>query len=205
MSCYWAVDSQPIAARVNAREPTEDLLLPDGLSEIVFNRGCDGFERWQLGEPDRKQHMGGGYIIGGRSRSVNTHAPEALRLAGVKLDSRFLRALIRTPLSEFRDSTLSLTDLGDAQLLALEDSLANARCMETVTGLLDNYFLAAMRDMQRTRNAVDALLASIQQDHGATPIMGWAQSNGVDSRSLERNFCSDVGMTPCRSRLPVTR
>lgn len=196
VSCYWAVDSRPISARMNAHEPTEDLLLPDGWSEIVFNRGCVGFDRWQLGEPGRRQHMGGSYVIGGRSKSVNTHSPDALRLTGVKLDSRFLRALIRTPLNEFRDSTLSLADLGDAQLLALEDSLANARCVETVAGLFDNYFLAAMRDLRRTRNAVDALLARLQQDHGATPIMGWAQSNGVDSRNLERTFCSDVGMTP---------
>jgi len=196
VSCYWAVDSLPIDARVQALEPTEDLLIPDGLSEIVFNRGCAGFERWQLGEPDRKQHMGGSYLIGGRSLSVNTYAPEPLHLCGVKLDSRFLRAIIRTPLSEFRDATLPLEDLGDGQLLALEESLGNARCVEAVIGLLDNFFMAAMRDMQRSRNAVDALVAKIQQDHGATPIMGWARSHGVDSRSLERSFCADVGMTP---------
>lgn len=196
VSCYWAVDSEPIDARMRALEPTEDLLIPDGLSEIVFNRGSAGFDRWQLGEPDRKQHMGGSYLIGGRSRSVNTHAPEPLRLCGVKLDSRFLRAIIRVPLSEFRESTLSLADLGDGQLLALEDSLANARCVEAAVGLFDNFFVAAMRDMQRSRNAVDVLVARIQQDHGATPIMGWAKSNGVDSRSLERAFCANVGMTP---------
>jgi AraC-like DNA-binding protein len=196
VSCYWAVVSQPICARLQASEPTEDLLIPDGLSEIVFNRGGEGFDRWQLGEPDRKQHMGGSYLIGGRSRSVNTHAPQPLRLCGVKLDSRFLRAIIRVPLSEFRESTLSLADLGDTQLSALEDSLANARCVETAAGLLDNFFMAAMRDLQRSRSAVDALVARIQQDHGATPIMGWAKSHGVDSRSLERGFCAEVGMTP---------
>jgi AraC-like DNA-binding protein len=196
VSCYWAVDSQPISARLQALEPTEDLLIPDGLSEIVFNRGCAGFERWQLGRPEDKRRMSGSYLIGGRSHSVNTHAPDSLSLAGVKLDSRFLRALIRVPLSEFRESTLSLVDLGDGQLSALEDSLANARCVETVIGLFDNFFLAAMRDWQRSRTAVDALVARIQQDHGGTPILGWARSNGVDSRSLERAFCANVGMTP---------
>ena len=196
VSCYWAVDSQPISARLLACEPTEDLLIPDGLSEIVFNRGSDGFDRWQLGRREDRHYMRGSYLIGGRSHSVNTHAPTPLRLAGVKLDSRFLRALIRTPLSEFRESTLPLEDLGDDQLLALEDSLANARCAETAIGLFDNFFLAAMRDWQRSRSAVDALVAKIHQDHGATPILEWARSNGVDSRSLERAFCANVGMTP---------
>lgn len=196
VSCYWAVDSQPISARVRASDPTEDLLIPDGLSEIVFNRGGAGFDRWKLGAREEKRHMGGSYLIGGRSHSVNTHSPQALRLAGVKLDSRFLRTIIRTPLSEFRESTLPLADLGDAQLLALEDALGNARCMEALVGLFDNYFLAAMRDARRTHTAVDALVERIQQDHGATPIMGWAKSNGVDSRSLERGFCARLGMTP---------
>jgi AraC-like DNA-binding protein len=196
VACYWAVDSEAITTRIRALEPTEDLLIPDGLSEIVFNRGCDGFDRWELGAREAKRHMDGSYVIGGRSRSVNTHAACALRLAGVKLDSRFLRAIIHTPLSEFRESTLPLKDLGDGQLSALEDSIANARCMETVIGLFDNFFLAAMRDLQRSRTAVDALIARIDQDHGNTPIMGWARQSGVDSRSLERAFCASMGMTP---------
>jgi AraC-like DNA-binding protein len=196
VSCYWAVVSQAIHSRISANEPVEDLLIPDGLSEIVFNRGCVGFDRWQLGARDNQQVMRHSYLIGGRSHSVNTFSAGALSLAGVKLDSRFLRSIIRTPLSEFRESTLSLVDLGDPQLLALEESVANARCIETVVGLLDNFFLAAMRDSQRNRNAVDVLVARIQQDGGSTPILGWARDNGVDSRSLERSFCASVGMTP---------
>lgn len=195
VSCYWAVDSQPVSARIQALEPEEDLLIPDGLSEIVFNRGGAGFERWQLGAREHKQHMARSYLIGGRSQSVNTYANASLRLAGVKLDARFLRSIIRTPLSEFRESTLSLADLGDEQLLALEESVGNARCVETVIGLFDNFFLAAARELGRSRSAVDALVASIQRDH-ATPIMAWAREAGVDARSLERAFTSSMGMTP---------
>ena len=196
VACYWAVASQAINARLNANEPVEDLLIPDGLSEIVFNRGCDGFDRWQLGAPDRRVVMSESYIIGGRSHSVNTYAAAPLSLAGVKLDSRFLRAIIRTPLSEFRESTLSLADLGDAQLLALEDAIGNARCVETVAGLFDNFFLAALRDYQRAKNSVDSLVARILADRGTTPILGWARGAGLDSRSMERSFCADIGMTP---------
>jgi AraC-like DNA-binding protein len=194
VSCYWAVDSQPVSLR--APEPAEDLLIPDGLSEIVFNRGRDGFDRWQLGVRESKQHMRRSYLIGGRSQSVNTLAVTPLHLAGVKMDSRFLRSIIRTPLSEFRESTLSLADLGDGQLLALEESVGNARCIEAVIGLFDNFFLAATRELGRNRSTVDALIARIQQDDGGTPIMAWARRAGVDSRSLERAFCDHMGMTP---------
>jgi AraC-like DNA-binding protein len=196
VACYWVVEGLPCDPRIRALEPADDLLIPDGLSEIVFNRGGHGFDRWKLGEPGHRRRMNGSYLIGGRSHSVNTTAAGPLQLAGVKLDSRFLRAIIRTPLADFRDVTLALEALGDAALLALEDAIANARCIETIVGLFDNFFLGTMRDSLRSRTAVDALVARIQQDHGATPILGWARQAGVDSRSLERAFCANVGMTP---------
>jgi AraC-like DNA-binding protein len=196
VACYWAVDTDRIDARIRAQEPCEDLLIPDGFSEIVFNRGCAGFDRWQLGARNRNQFMGRSYVIGGRSHSINTRAEEPLRLAGVKLDSRFLRAIIRTPLSEFRDATLALADLGDAPLLALEDAVGNARCLDAIIGLLDDFFLAALRDLRNHRNAVDALVERIERDGGTTPIMGWARQAGVDPRSLERSFCASIGMSP---------
>jgi AraC-like DNA-binding protein len=196
VACYWVVEGQAVSAQIRAAEPEVDLLIPDGLSEIVFNRGRSGFDRWELGKPGGKRFMPSSYVIGGRSRSVNASTREPLHLAGVKLDSRLLRSIIRTPLSEFREGTLSLADLGDAQLSALEDAAANARCVETLVGLFDNFFLAAMRDAPRRRTAVDALVERIQRDHGATPIMEWARGNGVDSRSLERAFCAGIGMTP---------
>jgi len=196
VSCYWVVDSQAINARLNANEPTEDLLIPDGLSEIVFNRGSAGFERWRLGEPENRKTMAGSYIIGGRSHSVNTYAGKPLRLAGVKLDSRFLRSIIRTPLNEFRESTLSFADLGDSQLHSLENAVGNARVVEAMVALFDNFFLTALKDLQRTKNAVDGLVGRIQADGGATPILEWAREHEVDSRSLERRFCAEVGMTP---------
>jgi AraC-like DNA-binding protein len=196
VACYWVVEGLPCDPRVPALEPAEDLLIPDGLSEIVFNRGGAGFERWKLGEPDNRRLMRGSYVIGGRSHSVNTTAIGPLQLAGVKLDPRFLRAIIRTPLSEFRDATLALDDLGDAALLALEDSIRNARCVEVIVGLLDNFFVSALRDVQLTPTVADALVARIHQDHGTTRILGWARQAGADSRSLERAFCATAGMTP---------
>jgi methylphosphotriester-DNA--protein-cysteine methyltransferase len=89
-----------------------------------------------------------------------------------------------------------LRDLNDPQFLALEESVGNARCLQTIVGLFDNFFLAALRDLPPGRNAVDALVERIQRDAGATPIMGWARQSGVDSRSLERSFCANIGMTP---------
>lgn len=196
VACYWAVETDPIAARVREQEPLEDLLIPDALSEIVFNRGTTAFDRWPLGQPHRCAPMHGSYVIGGRSRSVNTRANDPLALAGVKLYSRFLRDLIEVPLDEFRDATLTLEDLADARLLELEQAVGEAGRVDALVGLLDEFFLAALRRVRRTRTAVDALVERIHRDAGTTPIMEWTREARIHPRRLERTFRADLGLTP---------
>jgi AraC-like DNA-binding protein len=119
-----------------------------------------------------------------------------MRLAGVKLDPRALRALIRTDLSEFRDETLRLSDLGSAPLLQLEEAAASLRTAEDIIALLDRFFLETLRDPVPARDAVDALRRRIHEDRGSTSIMRWARDSQIDARRLERGFCAATGMTP---------
>jgi AraC-like DNA-binding protein len=188
--CYWVMDGERSVV------PTEEVLLPDGHSEIIFNRDTNGFARWPLGEREQCSHMARSYVIGGRPHSITTRSNLSLRLAGAKLDSRFLRALIRTPLSEFRASTVSLDDLGDLGLKELEDAVALAPSPEAIALLLDRFCLAALKEMVARRTSTDALLERIRIDRGATPILRWARDARVDARSLERAFCAATGMTP---------
>jgi len=194
--CYWMVEDAPDRSPGPRFAHGEDLLLPDGHSEIVFNRGSESFERWQLGARANSEHMRGSYVIGGRSHSVGTHTSTPLRLAGVKLDSRFLREIIGVPLHEFRDSTLSLRDLGHAGLVELEERIATASGPTAMAALLDGFLLGVLRRARRQVSAADALLRRIQRDRGSTPIMRWARNACVDARSLERTFCAATGMTP---------
>lgn len=196
VQCYWMVDDTAGHDAPSRFRHGEDLLIPDGHSEIVMNRGSTGFERWTLGARERSERMRGSYLIGGRSHSVGTHTEAPLKLAGVKLDSRFLRALIGAPLHEFRDATLSLRDLGNSSLLDLEDRVANARGAAEVSALFDEFLLAALHRLQPAPTATDALLHDIRRDRGATPIMRWVREARVDSRNLERRFCAATGMTP---------
>jgi AraC-like DNA-binding protein len=190
IQCYWVMEGTPDLV------PGEELLIPDGLSEIVFNRASLGFDRWELGDPARRELMSFSYLIGGRSHSIGTFTNTALRLAGVKLDSRFLRDLIDVPLSEFRDRTLGLRDLGFAPLQRLEERVGMARDTSDVIGLLNGFFLDALARRARAKDSVDALLHRIHADRGATSIMRWAHDERIDARRLERGFCAATGMTP---------
>jgi AraC-like DNA-binding protein len=192
--CYY-VALPAIDAPVEERW-REELLLPDGYSEIVFNL-TSAFERWAVGDLKRST-MRGSYVIGGRSQSILTRNLGDLTIIGVKLESAALRRLIATPLAEFRDATLTLAELNQRALFDLEDALVNATSIEHVRELLDQFFLARSSILEPGDQLVSELLASIRAAHGSLAIMRWIRDRDVDLRHFERRFCAWTGMTPKR-------
>jgi len=192
--CYWMVE----ATEQSHRRPVSDaqaLMIPDGHSEIVMNRGPGTFERWKLDTPRAAEIMRGSYVIGGRSHSVSTRSLAPLSLAGVKLDPRFLRLITGVPLDEFRDQTAALADLGRGELHTLEQQVAAARDAKAIVALLDGFLLRHL-EARRATSAVDALSRRIRETRGAVGILQWAREAGVDLRQLERSFTRAFGMTP---------
>jgi AraC-like DNA-binding protein len=187
--CYFAVDAG------GRPYHHDELLLPDGYAEIVFAFDA-GYQRWRLGEATRRDVMRGSYIIGGRSHSVCTSGSQRLYLVGVKLDPRFLRQLIATPLDEFPDSTLSLSELNHADLLALEDKVADCRNVAGISATLDRFFLTALRSPLTQDHGVDRLLRDILAHRGAVALERRARELHLDARALGRRFAASVGMTP---------
>ena len=195
--CYFLVEPTGQTPTDERARPgsQQQLLLPDGYSEIVFRLDA-AFERWALGQPDKPVVMGSSYLIGGRSHSVLTRNLGAVRLAGAKLDSRLLRAIIGMPLSEFRDATLTLSEVGARPLLDLDESIQSAPGPEDIKTGLDRFFLRALRHSSPDDLLVNELLRRIHLSRGTLSIMKWLRAEHVDSRMLERRFCSYMGMTP---------
>jgi AraC-like DNA-binding protein len=196
IKCYWWVEPQPDneAGSRKAAADAPDLLIPDGHSELVF-RFAGAFTRWQLGEPAKRVHMCKSYVIGGRSKSVLAHSPGGLRLAGVKLDPRALRTLLRRPLSELRDNTVDCADLECSALLELEDEIANLKSVDQLPAAFDRFFLRRSTDIEDAP-AIELLLGKIRATRGAQPILKFAREHRLDVRTLERRFIACVGMTP---------
>jgi len=191
--CYFL--ARP--SRGEALSQEDELLLPDGHSEIVFH--LDGaFERWQLGGAAGRQVMRRSYVIGSRSRSVLTRDLGPVTVAGIKLDPRALRWLLGIPLTELRDSTVTFDELGQPGLVQLEHAVAGAPSASDVVAALDRYLLHALGDLPPADAAVDQLLRRIRSSRGALAIMEWVRERRVDARHLERRFADAVGMTPKR-------
>lgn len=193
--CYFIVKDTS-AGRDGAAIQTPELLLPDGHSEIVFSFDA-AFERWRV-ESQERTVMQSSYVIGGRSHSVLTHNLGPLRLVGVKLDSRFLHLLIRAPLTQFSDSTVTLHDLQHRGLLELDDALATLGSVAAIVRRLDGFFLDVRYGLSHRATSTDALLQTIVRERGNLSIMDWAREHRIDARTLERRFSERTGMTPKR-------
>jgi AraC-like DNA-binding protein len=188
--CYFVVEAD---AR---RACKEELHLPDGYAEVVFNLGAS-FDRNALGEPIPCGEMTSSYVIGARSHSVLTRDLGNVKVIGVKLEPRMLHHLIRTPLAELRDSTVTLHDLNDRALLMLERMLADCASVEDIVGVLDDFFLR----QQQSRGAphepvIEQCVERIRDTHGAMSLTDWTRERRIDPRTLQRKFASGIGMTP---------
>lgn len=195
--CYFLAQPSSAPDRDDAAYKKDELLIPDGHSEIVFSI-AGAYERGASGSSDRAT-MRHSYLIGGRSHSVLTRDLEPVTVAGVKLDPRCLHELISTPLTEFSDMTLSLRDLNQRSLLDLEDAVASVgHCPSLVASVLDGFFLQALPCLPRVNLRIDALLRHIHSSRGALSIMEWIRKHRIDPRYIERTFSSMMGMTPKR-------
>jgi AraC-like DNA-binding protein len=194
--CYYLVESRP-AGEAGVSSPIDrfQLLIPDGHSEIVF-RLAGSFERWPIDEPEDRTLMDGSYIIGGRARSVLTESRGGLHLAGVKLHPCALRAVLEMPLFPFRETTVTLADLGARALLDLEDAVAGVKSAVSLARVLDRFFLRRLRHATLEEPLIHGLVQRIRHSRGSQSILQWARDHRVDSRTLERRFIAGMGMTP---------
>jgi AraC-like DNA-binding protein len=193
--CYWMVEPDPqVHSDTPAAIDRQQLLIPDGHSELVFCLEGE-FTRWRVDAPGQRAQMRASYVIGGRSHSVLTHTPGGLRLAGVKLDPRALRAMLRMPLNDLRDTTVACADIGSSALTELEDAAANLSSVDQLVGTFDCFFLRRLRDVA-DGSAIQPLVQQIHATRGTQSILQWAREHRVDARTLERRFLARMGMTP---------
>ncbi len=187
--CYFVVEA---GAR---RACKEELHLPDGYAELVFNLGAS-FDRNALGETTARRVMKSSYVIGARSHSVLTRDLGEIKAIGVKLEPRMLHALLRTPLADLRDSTVSLSDLNDRALLALERTLADCASVQDIIRCLDSFFLRQQSRVVSHEPMIDRCVERIRATHGAVSLTDWTREWRVDPRTLQRKFAAWIGMTP---------
>jgi len=184
--CYYLAHPVPVGEwDAAAAYKAEELLIPDGHSEIVFNLG-GAFERRVAQGATPASVMRESYVIGGRSQSVLTRDLNRVTVAGVKLDPRLLHALIRAPLGDFGEDTVSLSDLGNRALMDLEQAVAQeSNCASRLATVLDQFFLRSLADVSPSSARIDALVREIHAHRDMLSILEWIRGHGFDPRNIK--------------------
>ena len=194
--CYYYVEPDPdVPAALILPIDERQLILPDGHAEIVFVL-AGAFKRWRVDDAAVSTTMSSSYVIGGRSHSVNTRSIGRARLAGIKLHPDALWHLTQTPLGEFRDGTLALTELNHRPLLRLENAVTDARSAGAVRQLFDDFLLHELRDSIAQDPLVNALRRHVARTNGSLLLCDWLRRHQVTERTLERRFIASMGIAP---------
>lgn len=164
VSCLWAQVTPPGSARGN-------VVLPDGCSDLIWERGHDPF------------------VAGPDTRPVPAPIQEGAVMLGVRFRPGMGGPALGLPLCELRDQRVPLAELRRADAGKIPGSLDPGRALPELTDLAGRLVADAAPDLAVLR--VAALLAS--QDAGAADA---AARVGISPRQLRRRFHQAVGYGP---------
>lgn len=164
VSCLWAQVTPPGAARDNT-------VLPDGCSDLIWERGRDPF------------------VAGPDTRPVPAPMRESTVMLGVRFRPGMGGPALGLPLSELRDQRVPLAELRRADAGRIPGSLDADRALARLVDLAGRLVADARPDLVVL--GVAALLAS--QD---VPAADAAARVGVSARQLRRRFHDAVGYGP---------
>lgn len=184
--CFWCMRD----ARTFGGEA--ERIVPDGCTEIVLNAG-DRFRRLDVGGPRDQAEV---LVVGQMERAISIASTGRVDLLGVRFQPGGLHALVGAPMHELTGRDLCLGQLDEPLRRALaralnEDGVADrVRMVERV--------LAERLEARGLRSAGLIGAAIARLDAGATRTDELARGLGVNRRSLERMFRSEVGLAPKR-------
>lgn len=183
VKCYWALRSR-------GAPPVVQRVLPDGCCELILHLG-DRFRQHDAGLIRVQPRL---LFIGPSGRALLIEPGNEVDIVAVRFRPGGAGLLLRQPLSELRDATMSLEDLGVAFGLDLLDALSSLAAAERIA-LVEKLLLTRLREV-----VPDPLIARAQtmimQHGGGSVIDAVARTSGVTVRQLQRRFHERVGLTP---------
>ena len=180
--CYWALRSRGV--------PEIQRVLPDGCCELILHFG-DEFRQHDGSLSWVQPRM---LFIGPSGRALLIEPGEYVDIVAVRFRPGGAGLLLRQPLSELRDVTASLQDVGVGFGFDIMDQLA-VLAAEARVALLEQLLLKRLRAV-----VPDPLIARAQTmimaTSGKVLVEGVARESGVSVRQLQRRFSERVGLSP---------
>jgi AraC-like DNA-binding protein len=188
ISCYWTLSGEAVDCHPEG-------IAPDGSVEMIFHL-ADPFIRFH--DPGGAKLQPASVIVGQMRRPVVVQPTGRVDILGVRFQPQGSSRFIHQPIDELTDKILECGDVWGSSIRQLEEKLREADSGQRIA-ILETFLLGIVErrgSPSNTYQRVEAAVRLVQSANGLQPVERIAQTLGVSSRQLERQFKSIVGLSP---------
>jgi AraC-like DNA-binding protein len=185
--CYWFLNAEP-GEMAAGSEPA----LPDGSPELIFSL-ADPFIAQPPGQPERVQPSI--FVVGQITAPFAVRPSGRAALVGVRLEAH-AALWLAVDFSTIEDRELDLAAHKDGAFSGLAAQLASSATHEARAECLNQALRPLLEAGPHADWRVTAAVQAIRGSRGLTDIAALAGRLQTSSRTLQRLFARDVGVTP---------
>jgi AraC-like DNA-binding protein len=173
IDAYWTINTKDIS------EPKLQRILPDGCTDIIFNKGT------AICGPDQREVLKSEeiYLIGTMTTFSDTMQSSGNSVLGIRFKPGAITAFYQLDLSEITDLAVPHKDNELSALVYQSPDLLND---------LNLYFLKRRSSKPM---AIAAFLAEVHSSNGQIKVAELIKRHAMSERKLERIFKNDVGVS----------
>jgi AraC-like DNA-binding protein len=165
-------------------------VYPDACMDILFNFGSFIETR---NDDGTELSRNSAFVIGNMFTPIQSRSVGTSDLFGIRFRAAGMGRIVRVPLAEFNDASLSLDSV---YKLAPEAEQLQPLTIQERINTIDRWLLKRMTFSNGKPEAWEHCLATIVARDGNINVYDLAREVGISQKQMERKFVEKVGPTP---------
>ena len=187
IKCFWILENTYIDSS------SQERILPDGCTEIVFHQG-DAFDQHNQDGTTERQPMA---MLVGQMRGPLVIQPTGrVCVLGVRFWPGGAYPFLHIPQNEIAGRLIALDAVLGGAARELHSRIADAATAAESVRQVEAILLARLNQFRRHDEAALKAIALILRAGGCLSIDTLARETGINSRKLDRTFNTRVGLAP---------
>lgn len=187
IKCFWVLESP------SAPSPSQERILPDGCTEIVFHMG-DPFAQHNSDGTTERQPLA--LLVGQMRRHLLIQPTGRVSVLGVRFWPGGAYPFLLLPQDEIAGTVIALDAVWGAVTRELQSRIADAPTAAESVRQVETFFIARLNKFRRHDDAILKAIASIFRSRGFLAVESLAENMGIGLRRLDRKFNTRVGLPP---------
>jgi AraC-like DNA-binding protein len=187
IKCFWILE------KAFTHSSSQERILPDGCTEIVFHQG-DAFDQYNQDGTTERQPLA--MLVGQMRRPLVIQPTGRVRVLGVRFWPGGAYPFLQIPQSEIAGQLIALDTVLGSTARELHSRIADAPTAAESVRQVEAILLARLNRFRLNDEAALKAIALILRAGGCLSIDTLAREMGINSRKLDRTFNTRVGLPP---------